>query len=130
MRQLAGLDDVRAVRERENPGGFNVSLTLHPQGVPERQVTIRFKGHNPIVFVDGPTESPHRYPDGSLCMWYPIDPPERRWTHNDGAGALVANIAAHLVKEEWYRRTGEWKGEEVGHGDPDTVNDPKPVKSQ
>lgn len=115
---------------KNNPRGFNVKLTLTPRGVPERHITIQFHGNNPSVFVDGPAESPHRYPNGSLCMWYPGDPPEQRWTHTDGAGALVANIAAHLVKEEWYRLTGEWKGDEVGHGVPDMMNDPKREKSK
>lgn len=130
LRQLRGLSDLRAVSTKDNPRGFNVALTLNPHGVPERHITIQFKGNYPTIYVDGPTDSPHRYPNGSLCMWYPGDPPELRWTTADGAGTLVANIAAHLVKEEWYRLTGEWKGDEVRHGAPDTANDPKPVNFQ
>ncbi|WP_147106367.1 hypothetical protein [Nesterenkonia populi] len=62
-------------------------------------------------------------------MWYPDDPPEQRWTHADGAAALVANIAAHLIREEWYRSTGEWIGPEVRHDARDPENDPDPQKS-
>jgi hypothetical protein len=28
---------------------------------------------------------------------------------------LLGHIAAHLIKEQWYRRTGEWPGDHVGH---------------
>jgi hypothetical protein len=59
-------------------------------------------------------------------MWFPDDPPEQRWTLEDGAGTLVATIAAHLVREEWYRKTGEWIGDEVSHGHSDPANDPSP----
>lgn len=57
-------------------------------------------------------------------MWYPYDPPARRWTLKDGAGALVAEITAHLLREEWYRKTGDWVGEEVKHVKRDPLNDP------
>jgi hypothetical protein len=66
------------------------------------------------VFVPGPG-SPHPYADGSLCIWYPADPPERRWRRSDGGAALAAHIAAHLIREEWWRQTGEWAGEEAPH---------------
>jgi hypothetical protein len=90
-------------------------------------VSIEFSRRSPQrprVVVDGPTDSPHRYPDGSLCMWYPNDPPELRWNLSDGAGQLIAGVAAHLIREEWYRRTGEWIGDEVRHGSVDPENDP------
>lgn len=70
----------------------------------------------PRVYADGPTESPHRYEDGSLCMWYPRDPLARRWSFGDGLHALLGQIAVHLVKEDIWRRTGEWPGAEVPHG--------------
>jgi hypothetical protein len=72
----------------------------------------------PRVFVDGPTDSPHRYADGSLCMWFPYDPPEHRWQRRDGPVALLGHIAAHLIREEWWRRTGEWVGDEAPHHAP------------
>jgi hypothetical protein len=43
----------------------------------------------PSVFADGPGDSPHRFKDGSLCMYHPDDPPERRWTPNEGLAALI-----------------------------------------
>ena len=104
-----------------------MTFTLQPEGVPRRRVGVTFSRGNPTVprvRVDGPTDSPHRYPNGELCMWFPFDPVERQWSLEDGAGALATNIAAHLIREEWYRQTGEWPGEEVKHVPADPANDP------
>ncbi|MEV6303903.1 hypothetical protein AB0M02_31175 [Actinoplanes sp. NPDC051861] len=70
------------------------------------------------MFVDGPNDSPHRYADGSLCMWYPYDPPELRWQRSDGPVVLLGHIAAHLIREQWWRQTGEWAGDEAPHRAP------------
>lgn len=132
LRELAGIPDARQVKKAAYPGAFSVSLTLGPLGVPQRHVTITFSRGAPTepkVTVDGPADSPHRYPDGTLCMWYPSDLPERRWNLDDGAAALVATVAAHLVREEWYRNTGEWLGEEVRHGRTDPENDPDRIEA-
>ena len=53
----------------------------------------------PKVFVDGPKESPHRYSDGSLCMWYPQDPPEQKWVFDDGLLALLGFQRARTIDE-------------------------------
>jgi hypothetical protein len=50
-------------------------------------------------------------------MWYPFDPDTGRWTRRDGAAALLGHITAHLLREQWWRKTGEWVGEEVPHGE-------------
>lgn len=62
----------------------------------------------------------HRYREGNLCMWFPDDPPERRWIFADGLAALLATVSLHLFKEQWWRSTGgtvrgEWLGEEAPH---------------
>lgn len=103
--------------ERKHRGGFQVEFTLNVPGLPPRHVRIVFAGLGsvPAVYADGPTESPHRYGDGSLCMWYPWDPETARWTRRDGAGALLGHITAHLLREEWWRKTGEWIGDEAPH---------------
>lgn len=82
-----------------------------------RTVEIRFTdwSRTPTVFADGPNESPHRYSDGSLCMWYPHDPPEQKWVFADGLLALLNLIQAHLFREAWWRETGEWLGPEAPH---------------
>lgn len=99
-------------------GGFALSFTLVTDGVAPRRVRIEFDRHGstvPRVFVDGPIDFPHRYENGSLCMWYPPDPPHLRWSLSDGGAALVGCIALHLLREQWWRDTGEWVGPEAPH---------------
>lgn len=106
-------------------GGFAVATSITPTGVPTRRVEIHFSPRRPempYVFVDGPDESPHRYADGSLCMWYPDDPAEARWRPVNGPTILLGHIAAHLIKEQWYRRTGDWPGDHVDHADISIAN--------
>lgn len=106
------------VPRHEFRGGFALRFSIKATGVPIRDVEVHFSPGSPSiprVFVDGSTDSPHRYPDKSLCMWYPYDPPDARWWPTDGAAELLAHIAAHLIREQWWRRTGEWPGEEVPH---------------
>lgn len=108
----------RIVRpHRLHRGGFAIGATVHPPGVPPRRVRISFArgGEVPLVNANGPTESKHRYDGGELCMWYPDDPPELRWSHADPPGELLGHIVLHLVREEWWRRTGEWVGDEAPH---------------
>lgn len=72
----------------------------------------------PRIYVDGPTESPHRYGERELCIWYPRDPPERRWVFEDGLLVLINLIQAHLFREAWWREKGEWLGPEAPHAVP------------
>ncbi|MCD0443954.1 hypothetical protein LO763_09995 [Glycomyces sp. A-F 0318] len=107
-----------AAPRREFRGGFAVQTRIEPVGVGQRTVDIvfpRWQPEEPKVFVDGPADSPHRYRDGSLCIWFPYDPPEARWHRPDGPTALLGHVAAHLIKEEHHRRTGEWPGAEALH---------------
>jgi hypothetical protein len=75
------------------------------------------------VYADGPTASPHRFAPHrkdplqrpALCIWYPDDPPERRWVPRDGLLTLIEMTRVHLFKEAWYRETSEWLGDEVSH---------------
>src|SRR5437763_96253 len=84
-----------------------------------RRLTIVFPTATPRIakaFADGPGESPHRYADGSLCIWDPRDPSSRRWVFADGLSDLIGLAIAHLFREAWWRETGEWPGEEAEHG--------------
>jgi hypothetical protein len=72
-----------------------------------------------LLTADGPTDSPHRYADGHLCMWYPKDPPEQVWEPDDGLLALVQCARVHLFREAYWRRYGTWPGPEAPHGDSD-----------
>lgn len=111
---------VRAARPpKAQRGGFALAVDVRHPDLPDQTVTIAFGPglpEIPRVFSDGPAQSPHRYSDGSLCMWYPGDPFERRWDRRrDGPIGLVGLILAHLMREEWWRRTGEWAGPEAEH---------------
>lgn len=68
------------------------------------------------VYANGPTESPHRYPSGALCMWHPDDNREQRWEPRDGLLALIDLAVLHLFREAWWRETGQWRGPEAAHG--------------
>jgi len=128
IRELRALGYSRLGGSKTPNSGFVVSLLLHPDGIPERRVTIQFLPRSPLiprVHVDGPAESPHRYADGTLCMWHPDDSPPAIWAPSAGAADLVTRIAVHLLKEEWFRRTGEWIGDEVQHHRRDDANDPE-----
>lgn len=107
-------------QRREGPVDVWVAAVL-PPGYDERTVTIEFERRHPTfprVFADGPTESPHRYAERGrtrLCLWYPGDVGEQRWSVNDGLLALFGLAAHHLFKEAWWRETGEWLGTEAPH---------------
>lgn len=82
-RELGALRRSDATRPRR----LVYELALDVPAYDERRaVRIEFRAGPavlPSVFVDGPDDSPHRYGDGSLCMYHPSDPPERRWTPNE-----------------------------------------------
>ncbi len=101
----------------ESPGR-HYSATLAVPNYEKRRVEILFRRDNPRVAkvrADGPTGSPHRFSDGTLCMWYPGDPPENRWVFEDGLVPLLGLTAVHLLREAWWRDTGEWLGPEAPH---------------
>lgn len=75
----------------------------------------------PKVFADPRQVSPHRMPDGSLCLFYPGDPPDQRWTDDSGLLSLLNLTGDHLFFETYWRHTGErrgglWLGPEAPHG--------------
>jgi hypothetical protein len=72
----------------------------------------------PAVYAGEYDESPHRYSDGSLCLYYPLDPESRRWTFGNGLRSLISLAADHLFFEDWHRQTGEWIAPEAPHGFP------------
>lgn len=104
-------------------------VTVVPDRFEARQVTIEIplRGE-PKVCVDGPDDDlPHRYPRNEegcalLCMWFPEDPPEARWTRNDGLLALIGHIRTHLIREAFYMEdlrlhgAAQWLGPEAPHG--------------
>lgn len=131
QRQLAACGlPVQVVRPpRRHRGGFAVTVHLDLPDLATQTVTVVFgraAPHVPHVYTDLPSDSRHRYSDGSLCMWYPGDTADQRWVLKDGPVALLGHVVAHLLREEWWQRSGEWPGEEAAHmsvagfDDPDT----------
>lgn len=75
----------------------------------------------PTVHADPGAESKHRNSDDSLCLYYPLDPPERRWHSELGLAILFDLVADHLFAELYWRQTGghrggEWVISEAPHG--------------
>lgn len=80
-------------------------------------VTINVFQNRASVYVGGMSQLRHVNSDGSLCLFYPLDPPERKWNVSNGLLSLLDMIKVHLYKEvEFKRNGGTWLGEEV-HGD-------------
>ena len=119
----------RISRQRNGPV-HQYTATVPVPDFPSRRVTAEFDSRwpsRPRLFADGPTDSPHRYPlrrRTELCVWYPSDPPERRWVPEDGLLILFAMITEHLFKEAWWREHGVWLGDEAPHS---TDDDPPPL---
>jgi hypothetical protein len=84
------------------------------------------------VTVEGfPGELKHTYGDDSLCMWFPADPPERRWTVAKGLLALIEMALVHLFRERYVIATGErWPGEEAPHGPDERKRDEEAIGSE
>lgn len=76
----------------------------------------------PRVFAEYGAPSKHRMPgDGALCLYYPDDPRERRWTADKGLLDLLDLVVDHLLAEQYWRATGGhnggiWMFDEAEHG--------------
>lgn len=70
----------------------------------------------PSVYADRMIDAPHRFTDGALCLYYPRDPVQRRWTSGKGLRALLSLAADHLFFEDVYRDTNEWIAPQAEHG--------------
>jgi hypothetical protein len=106
---------------------YVLTLVITVSTIGSRGVTITFSDRDaerPRVEVTeavldpaDPRWSPHRYNKGALCMWHPKDSRAKRWVPTDGLPALLAYVRVHLVREAWWRDTGEWVGTEAMHAD-------------
>lgn len=100
--------------------GRRYSVVLAVPHYDSRLIEIVFpveSPNRPNVTADGPTDSPHRFHDGRLCMWYPRDPVSAKWVLQDGLLSLLGMITAHLFREAWWRDMDEWLGPVFDHGD-------------
>jgi hypothetical protein len=79
---------------------------------------IEISGESGKVWVDGfPGEFRHRWREGNMCMWFPSDAPEKKWTVDKGLLALIEMALVHVFKERYAKEhPGEpWLGEEAPH---------------
>jgi hypothetical protein len=115
----------RAVGRRKN-ARIAYRCTVPIEGYEPRRIELRFfrttsQPEAPRIYADGPESSPHRFgargkdPRRPLCIWYPDDPPERRWVPRDGLLSLIEMVRIHLFKECYWREKHVWLGEEAPH---------------
>lgn len=127
----AAYADVRSRRHGEHADEYIATVPV--AGYASRRVTAVVDRRAPDlvrVYADGPKRSKHRHAgrDGTqLCIWHPHDPPNRRWTADEGIAVLFAMAAVHLFKEAWWRDTDEWLGEEAPHPAAELAPDPRPA---
>ncbi|MGH2965132.1 MAG: hypothetical protein ACRDMH_07100 [Solirubrobacterales bacterium] len=104
---------------------YVIPVTLPIYGI-QRTITISLANYTEPAFigvtVDGPTDSPHRYGSGNLCMWHPGASWDARWTADEGLLGLIQYARIHLFREEYWRETGGrdggiWAGSETPHGE-------------
>ena len=92
-----------------------------PEYREHRLVRVRFanltRPYLVAVTVDGPTESKHRYADGSLCMWSPDDGPGLQWHPEERLLGLIQYVRVHLFREAYWREYDYWPGPEAPHTD-------------
>jgi hypothetical protein len=118
----AACSDVEA---RLSAHGYELRCTVAVPHYEARRVMIAFTGDELVVFADGPPQSKHRWSDGSLCMWKPSDPANRRWIRQFGAALLIELIRTHLFREAYWRETDHWPGDEAPHDPPRRSTKPR-----
>ena len=82
---------------------------------PKYRVKVEYSSTYPKVWVLSPsiTDAPHRYPDKSLCLYYPKDRSwtQKKYTHE----TIVPWVSEWLVFYELWCVTGVWYGPEAPH---------------
>jgi hypothetical protein len=111
-------------RWRSTANGIQWNGALTPtEDSAKYQIRIVHKaGRAPKVFVDDPDivpNAPHRYRDGSLCLYWPA---EWTWSEKEPlAGTIVPWAALWLYYYELWLFVGEWLGPSSPHGRQNTT---------
>ena len=125
---------LRTTRIFDNSLTYLAFLPVEDVGAP--QVRVVFRNDSPLeptVTTPSwmqinprwhPGHLPHRYPDDSLCLWFPLDPRDQRWAWDDGLADPYVHTAAHLMRERLWLKTGRWRGPERPHGYPEDWDAP------
>lgn len=93
---------------------YTVNIKL-PDRSRMQLVTVEITARATKVIAHGQSGLRHVNGDGSLCLWHPADSSDRRWTPNKGLVSLLDLVALHLYKEDRFKVTGVWLGDEVHH---------------
>lgn len=117
-----GLVEYRALMDLRGPNDL-VPITVQFYDNPPYATFGLNPADYPRVFAEPGRPSKHRMPDDALCLYYPKDPPARRWTADKGLLDLLYTAADHLLYEDYWRTTGGtdggvWLSDEVEHGLP------------
>lgn len=96
--------------------------TLQPTEIsPVYKVKIELsRDKSPRITVLEPDIEPniHQYSDRSLCLYYPKDPKELKWTQESIiAKTIIPWTAAWLYFYEYWLETDKWFNEEAPHDD-------------
>lgn len=116
--ELAGLDVIG------EPDPIDVRIRFHSN--PPYPLYGQRPEDFPRVHAKPGVPSKHRYRfDDALCLWYPLDPEERRWTSSKGLLDLIEIVRTHLFLEHYWRLTGgeqggQWLVEDAPHGMPES----------
>ncbi|MBL8930203.1 MAG: hypothetical protein JNL54_08785 [Kineosporiaceae bacterium] len=117
----------------------SVTLTLMPplqadrEGFPpERVRVVATRNREALVYPIGPPRQwlhRNRGHPRKLCLQHPSDDPSLLWDWDDGIDVLLTRVRLHLLSEELWRRTGQWPGVDLPHGEPpggvlEPVSDP------
>lgn len=100
----------------------NVAIEFHRK---PSYNTFGLPAHDfPRVTTDDLRPKHHAYPaltisDGPLCLWYPHDPEDRRWTSRRSLVDLIEMVRRHLFLEQHYRVRRIWLMEDAPHGFPE-----------
>jgi len=123
---LLGFPDLRETIEKSAfPLGHILGYMAASDGPYGRyRVAVLFFGppglNEPVaICMDGPRgfdASEHRNGNAQLCMYFPRDPPERRWTPEDGLGRLFDLARQHVLCEYLARMGQPWPIDEAPHG--------------
>lgn len=98
-----------------DPQRRTIRITFHAQ--PPYPTYGQRPQDSPRAHVTPRARSKHRYPDDdALCLWHPHDPPQRRWTSDQGLLVLIELVRRHLFLELRWRQTGTWLLEDAPHG--------------
>ncbi|MBA2313191.1 MAG: hypothetical protein H0V97_10390 [Actinobacteria bacterium] len=110
------------LRELDVPGDGKHDLSIAFYKSPPYNTFGRRPEDSPRVHSSVRRDSKHRMPsDDALCLWFPHDPPARKWESGQGLLVLIEIAARHLLFERHWLETGGhrggvWPVEDAPHG--------------